>query len=279
MKTRVSPRRKFYHARCRLLWLCEVWFSGITWHSERLKTISIDGRKKAKQSEEKNRVRGRREKKNRDWENRRKERQQQRALGERQKTKRSEKGCKVKKKRLRVREKGRRQAHAPCWPPRVRRLGREEGAPLFTSTIRRIRSTRKTTRGNDTHDQCTRLRGGPVFSTVRSVSMLAFPFSAWTPRQPRQDERKRKEKRRIERVDRTQRTTEARSRASRRSVEQTVLPIGWHCVQRRGARPPSAFIVFPRRASSRLGGARRFSPLSVPRVSAASRAPVPHLYV
>lgn len=64
MKTRVSPRRKFYHARCRLLWLCEVWFSGITWHSERLKTISIDGRKKAKQSEKKkeNRVRGRRKK-------------------------------------------------------------------------------------------------------------------------------------------------------------------------------------------------------------------------
>lgn len=66
-----------------------------------------------------------------------------------------------------------------------------------------------------------------------------------------------------------QRTTEARSE---RAVEQAVLPIGWHCVQRRGVRPPSAFIVFPRRASSRLGGTRRFSPLSVPRVSTASRA-------
>lgn len=52
--------------------------------------------------------------------------------------------------------------------------------------------------------------------------------------------------------------------ASRRSAEQAVLPIGWHCVQRRGARPSSALIVFPRRVSSRLGGARRFPPLSVP---------------
>lgn len=43
-----------------------------------------------------------------------------------------------------------------------------------------------------------------------------------------------------------------------------MLPIGWHCVQRRGARPSSALLVFPRRVSSRLGGARRFSPLSVP---------------
>lgn len=179
------------------------------------------------------------------------------------------KGCKVKKETKRAREKERRQAHAPCWPPRVRRSGWGEGAPLFTSTIRHIRSTRKTTRGNDTHDQCTRLRGGSVFSTVCSVSMLAFPFSAWTPRQPRQDERKRKEA-----ESSVDRTTNDRSskRTSRRSVEQAVLPIGWHCVQRRGVRPPSAFIVFPRRASSRLGGTRRFSPLSVPRVSTASRA-------
>lgn len=52
--------------------------------------------------------------------------------------------------------------------------------------------------------------------------------------------------------------------ASRRSAEQAVLPIGWHCVQRRGARPSSALIVFPRRVSSRLGGARRFPSLFVP---------------
>lgn len=64
MKTRVSPRRKFYHARCRLLWLCEAWFSEITCHSERLKTISIDGRKKAKQNEKK-RKQSKREKKKR----------------------------------------------------------------------------------------------------------------------------------------------------------------------------------------------------------------------
>lgn len=82
------------------------------------------------------------------------------------------------------------------------------------------------------------------------------------------NERKRKEA-----ESSVDRTTNDRSskRTSRRSVEQAVLPIGWHCVQRRGVRPPSAFIVFPRRASSRLGGARRFSPLSVPRVSTASR--------
>lgn len=84
-------------------------------------------------------------------------------------------------------------------------------------------------------------------------------------------------------VDRTANDRSSK-RASRRSVEQAVLPIGWHCVQRRGARPPSAFIVFPRRASSRLGGARRFSPLSVPRVPCRGRrgrrlTPDPHLYL
>ena len=45
----------------------------------------------------------------------------------------------------------------------------------------------------------------------------------------------------------------------RETAAQAVLPIGWHCVQRRGARPPSAFIVFPRLASSRLGVSRRYS--------------------
>lgn len=188
------------------------------------------------------------------------------------------KGCKVKKETKRAREKERRQAHAPCWPPRVRRSGWGEGAPLFTSTIRRIRSTRKTTRGNDTHDQCTRLRGGSVFSTVCSVSMLAFPFSAWTPRQPRQ-ERTKKKGSGIERGSYNERpkleanepkirgASGAAYRMALRSAPRCATPVGLH-------RLSSSRLVSSRRRSSLFAP---FRPSSFYRVSRSSHTSVYYL--
>jgi len=78
-------------------------------------------------------------------------------------------------------------------------------------------------------------------------------------KQERERERKKASVAELERVQ-----GELEPGASRRSAEQAVLPIGWHCVQRRGARPSSVLVVFPRRVSFRLGDARRFPSLSVP---------------